>query len=79
MGPAWDGESLHPLMVGLERWPSWVVALDHAPKLSEAAFRMGSAVCIHEYLEEDGLELGVHEREPFVRQDEALVAIAYAS
>ena len=79
MGPAWDGESLHHLVVGLEWWPYWVAALDHAPKMPEAAFRMSSAVCIHEYIEEDGLELGVHEREPVVRQDEALVAIAYAS
>ena len=40
---------------------------------------MGSAARIDEYIEEYGLELGVQEREPFVRQDEALVAIAYAS
>ena len=36
---------------------------------------MGSAVCIHEYIEEYWRDLGVHEREPLVRQDEALVAI----
>ena len=56
---------------------SWVVVLDHAPKLREVAFRMGS-LHTHEYLEEDGLESGVHEREPLMRQDEAVVAVVYS-
>ena len=70
MDPTWNGELLGH--VWLERMPSWVRILDHAPKLLEAALRISGIVCACEQLEEDRLEVHVQVREPFMRQEEGL-------